>query len=454
MAATMTEKQALFGELNTFLSELGTIKAAATKKKADDPGSIGGTTESPTKSVEDGTQNATEGAQASANNSILSEQTPAPNTTNATDTTAKPGTDINQTQIGTTKSKTGEDPKTEGAAGSLPDDPGTEHPAKADVGPKFSSAKEAMAKYASMSFGDLAKEADRLGNALLTSLSAAAISAPAASPTKTAQAQPASTPAELQQAAEAGYELAKAAGINIQDPQAVKQAVDGLVVDYVEQVLRDADRAADLVGMAIRESHAKKAAAEEAAKKAAGAKKAEDAPPEEKKDPPEESSSESDSSGSDSGTPPMPAGGGGPGGAPGGDMGGGGGPSDDELNELLMALIESGKLPPEVLALLQQGGGAGGPPPDMGGGMPPMGGGGPGGPPPDMGGGMPPMGGPPPDMAGKMAQQRSKMANMVKAAMAYQKAGKFRFEEAKTAERRQLRDRLKHAIVDMCGTRR
>ena len=152
----------------------------------------------------------------------------------------------------------------------------------------------------------------------------------------------------------------------------------------------------------------------------------------------------------DSGDPGM---GGGMGGAPGGGQ-------EDAVNQLLMALMEMGVSPDEIMQALQGGGGGGGDPMGgMGGGDPLAGGGGGdplaggGAPPPDMGGGMPPDmgGGDPTKMARvKQAQQvRRNLMQLVKTAKTYQRQGKFRFSEAKTAAERRLRDELKKCIAEI-----
>jgi hypothetical protein len=110
-----------------------------------------------------------------------------------------------------------------------------------------------------------------------------------------------------------------------------------------------------------------------------------------------------------------------------------------------MALQELGISPEELMQALQGGGDAGGAGAmggaagGMGGAMPP--------PPPggDMGGaGAPPM--PPP---GAM-DQGAKIASAVKA---YKRSGKFRFEEAKSAQQRAMRDQMKDYIRELTGNR-
>ena len=91
-----------------------------------------------------------------------------------------------------------------------------------------------------------------------------------------------------------------------------------------------------------------------------------------------------------------------------------------------MALQELG-INPEELAQMAAGGGAGG--------GPPM-----GGPPPDA------MGGPPVDPAAEGAKLASAVKN-------FKRAGKFRYEEAKTAAQRQARDQIKDYIRELTGTK-
>lgn len=113
----------------------------------------------------------------------------------------------------------------------------------------------------------------------------------------------------------------------------------------------------------------------------------------------------------------------------GGGEGGGGASPDDAAQELLMALQEQGIDPAELLAMIQQGGAGGA-------------------------GGDPGAGGMPPEaakMASAQASVERDLANLIKYAQSYRKAGKFRFSEAKTAQQRNLRDQIKLCVRDIIG---
>jgi hypothetical protein len=254
--------------------------------------------------------------------------------------------DSRQLNIGTQQSAVGEDPSVEDNYKGDKEDPGTDHPA---------NAEEVGDKYASVSTENLVKRAYALMNECLADMANGET-------VKEAGVSAASL------AAQAGYELAAAAGQGDTQYQAEKRA---FVQNFTETMLNDARHDADLVGRYLTSYHNEKVAA---------MKRAEGPSPEELA--------------MAGGPPPGPGGpggdippdimqamaGGGGGGMP-PEMGGSpevppeeageipGGPGGEEaaINELANALIEAGINPEELLAAVQDevsGGGGGGMPPD------------------------------------------------------------------------------------------
>ncbi len=411
-----------FDQIKTWLKAVEGQTKQASAKKAEpneevdvapsakkDPGGHCGATSHPSKSIDDGTQDAPEGSRARENEADVKKDVPA-----SVDET-KPGSggtqEERQMQIGTHKSETGMDPKVEDDYKSKKDDPGTTHPAKATVGEKYSSLNELLAMHK--------KASDEL-------LAAISVNLTPTTPETIKKASTESTKSTgLNDAAQAGYKLA-----------AVAQNQDQLTSEAVlGQIIKEAYEDADRVGpfMIAYLAEREKIATEV---KKAGPDGAPEPPPDAAAamgggGPPPDAGAPPDAGG------PPPEMGGGAGGPP----GAGGGGQEQALQELAMALMELGVSPEELAQIAQAMSGAGGPP---GGGMMPPGA---GGPPPDMGAPPPGAGGPPP---GSPAEMGAKVASAVKD---FQRSGKFRVEAAKTAAQREYRDRMKSYILEIVGNR-
>jgi hypothetical protein len=449
----------LFDQLRGFLAEVQGEKKAAAQKKADtlsEPGSVGGETSHPVKNIDDQLQNAAEGARSSENSSDVKKQIPL-NVDSASE--KGPDQESQQFNIGVTSTETGNDEANEQNYKDKKDDPGTDHPASVDDNEK----------YGSMKFEELKKLSEKKANDILATIAAAGqkvAGASPATPVKTPTTPAKTTPAPqvqkaaVAQAAAAGYQAATAAGVNgdEQEKQAVQAAVEGTI--------RDALAAAVMTGNYLVEFQ-KQAVNKRAADEEDSGSSSSDSDSGSKS----ESKSDSGGGGDEGG-----GGGGGGGGDEGGGLGldpsalgamaggggggdpmaggGGGGGQEEAVNQLLMALMEMGVTPDEIMAALQGSGGGGGGDPlaGAGGGGDPLAGAG-GDPLAGAGGGDPlaGAGGDPTKMARvKQAQQvRRNLIQLVKTAKTYQKQGRFRFSEAKTAAERRLRDELKKCIAEI-----
>ena len=150
-------------------------------------------TSHPSASADDGDQPATTGARASENESDVKQDIPGDNVDSASGDQAEgPGRGENNpiNSIGTKATATGEDSSVETASvKSSPDDPGTAHPAKADMGEKYSAAEALIA-----------------GDEILADISGVAAAAKQAAEAKQAEkekAAEAEAPAEEEKEAEA-----------------------------------------------------------------------------------------------------------------------------------------------------------------------------------------------------------------------------------------------------------
>lgn len=399
----------LFDQLREFLSEVENEKQASVKKQAaanTEPGSQGGDTSHPSKDVDDNTQPATEGKRSQENTSDVKKTIFNGGVDAAGD--SSPSQEDQQFDVGITSASTGEDPASEDDYKSDKEDPGTSHPAKTNDGEK----------YGSMSFGELRKLASSKANDILSDITLNMKQAAGSKPMpdfiqkkideKKGKKAPA---ADCDKMAAAG---AAAASLTAdQQDEFAKQAREA-VAGSIEQTIADGLEKAAMVGSYLQAFY--KAAEGEAA-----------APEEEGEEsaPPEEGGAEG---GAESGMEVDPgmmaqmAG-------EGGGEGGGGASPDDAAQELLMALQEQGIDPAELLAMIQQGGAGGA-------------------------GGDPGAGGMPPEaakMASAQASVERDLANLIKYAQSYRKAGKFRFSEAKTAQQRNLRDQIKLCVRDIIG---
>jgi len=400
----------LFDQLREFLSEVENEKQASVKKRAaanTEPGSQGGDTSHPSKDVDDNTQPATEGKRSQENTSDVKKTIFNGGVDAAGD--SSPSQEDQQFDVGITSASTGEDPASEDDYKSDKEDPGTSHPAKTNDGEK----------YGSMSFGELRKLASNKANDMLSDITLNMKQAAGSKPMpdfiqkkideKKGKKAPA---ADCDKMAAAG---AAAASLTADQQDEFSKQAREAVAGSIEQTIADGLEKAAMVGSYLQAFY--KAAEGEAA-----------APEEEEGEesaPPEEGGAEG---GAESGMEVDPgmmaqmAG-------EGGGEGGGGASPDDAAQELLMALQEQGIDPAELLAMIQQGGAGGA-------------------------GGDPGAGGMPPEaakMASAQASVERDLANLIKYAQSYRKAGKFRFSEAKTAQQRNLRDQIKLCVRDIIG---
>ena len=422
----------LFDQLREFLSEVENEKQASVRKRAEantEPGSQGGATSHPSKSVDDGTQPASEGQRSQENTSDVKKTIFNGGVDSASDDS--PSQEDQQLNVGITSTSTGEDPSNEDNYKSDKEDPGTTHPAKTSEGEKYSS----------LSFGALRGLTEKKANDLLSdiaySIKAAAQTMPPFIQKKMQAKGDASKPMDKEKEEEKSKAKKMAAAgsaaatLTEEEYQLTKLAQDA-VAGSIEATIADGLEKAAMVGSYLAAFY--KAAEGDAA-----------APSDEAGDPAAEEETEGDQGGMDV-DPSMMAQMAGEGeGAP-----EAGASPDDAAHELLMALQEQGINPEELLAMIQQGGGggdAGAPPMDpsmMGGGAPPMD--------PSM---MDPSMMDPSMMGGKQAsakrQVTNDLVNLIKYAQAYRRAGKFSFTEAKTAQQRNLRNQIKLCVRDIVG---
>jgi hypothetical protein len=435
-------------ELRNFLSEVQSNqeKAASAKKKAEantEAGSIGGATSHPVKSVDDQTQDATEGARSSENSSDVKKQIPGGGADGAP--TSPPDQAGQQFSTGVTSTATGEDPSNEDNYKGDKEDPGTSHPAKADDGEKYSS----------LSYSKLKTLTEKKANALVANLTAQLKQAqdnkgkPEAQPAKTA----ASAVVEPKTAAAVGYDQAVKAG------EPANQEPTDFYKLAAEDVIRNALKSAVATGQYLTsfKSAIAKKAEEEASESEDSKSEKSESPKEEASESSSEAPPKSSGGGGDVGGETPPAAAGGPPGMGGAPPAGAGDPSVDEL---LAALAELGITPDQLLAAIEGGAVGGGAPPGgdpAAAGAPPggdpmaaMGGAPPGGDPMAAMGGMPPGGDPMGGMGGEpKIAGKVNLKFMAKSAKDKAKAGKFKMSEAKTAQQRKLRDEIKSCIREI-----
>lgn len=417
----------LFDQLREFLSEVENEKQASVKKRAEantEPGSQGGATSHPSKSVDDGTQPASEGQRSQENTSDVKKTIFNGGVDSASDDS--PSQEDQQLNVGITSTSTGEDPSNEDNYKSDKEDPGTTHPAKTSEGEKYSS----------LSFKALRGLTEKKANDILSDIAYSIKEAAKEMPpfiqkkideAKNKKSKPMGNKEEEEECeskkmAAAGY---AAASLTEEEYNLTKTAQEA-VAGSIEATIADGLEKAAMVGSYLSAFY--KAAEGDVA-----------APSEESM-----GSAEEMQEGGESGMdvdPSMMAQMAGEGeGAP-----EAGASPDDAAHELLMALQEQGINPEELLAMIQQGGGGG----DAG--APPMD-------PSMMGGGAPPMDPSmmnPSMMGGKQAsakrQVTNDLVNLIKYAQAYRRAGKFSFTEAKTAQQRNLRNQIKLCVRDIVG---
>lgn len=402
--------------IRTIDSFLSAVKQA--DAPLSEPGSIGGETSHPVKSVDDRLEKAKEGERSKENEKDVKDDQGAPSVNNAPEAKAASVMDIaarfaksaegavqtpgsasdDSLQIGTNKKPTGEDPSNEtGSAKGGKDDPGSSHPARTD-NDSLDGHKYAFDDNTPLE--KLAGFVAELGDKLCAT--AVVLGAEKGASTQAPQRQPQAKPQTKQAgldprlAEQAGWEMA-----GLINGTMDKDACDAMVQNTIADIIKEASEDADVVGRQIL-----------ASRNPQRSKKAGDEPP------PDDGAGGGGGGDEDAMMAALGAGGGGGGGAPGGDpMGGGGAPGGDPMGggapggdpmggggggggiEELLQILQT--LSPEELAQVQQllgggaeaGGGApmpgaGGPPPGAGapgagpagaGGMPGAGGGAPGG---------------------------------------------------------------------------
>ena len=243
MSQTSSTSQ-LFGQLSEFMEEIQAEKTASHDK---DPGGHDGPSTHPSADVDDSLSDASEGARSAENSSDVKSDVEVDGVDGQPE--AKPGDgEDNQYNIGLSQSATGEEPSVEDDFKGDKDDPGTAHVADTNDGEKFGSLEE---KYASVSFAEAKNHALNLGNEILASFAnGVAMDKQATDETTTtetatmAEAETAATAdvdPETKQAAEAGYNLAAALGME-------KLSSEERVAASIEQTIKDAQLDADLVG--------------------------------------------------------------------------------------------------------------------------------------------------------------------------------------------------------------
>lgn len=396
---TTTNKPGLFDKLRKLASEIN----GQPIKRAAERGATEETSTHPSADGDNNTRPATEGARSAENVSDIKEQE-GPAGVDAT-AAAVPGTQQDKVMpnIGMTQSATGEAPEIEDKYKGEKDDPGTSHPATAEMGEK----------YAKLTFQQKVAQFNRLANEALAEVAVGMVQKRAEEDEEDDDADDkeegsgelkgdqhkldvnnngkiegsdlAALRAGKEAAYAAGYEAAARAGVSQKQAAEHVQAVLG-------STMADAMQTAELVGNYLY-AFAKQAAYEAEGGGAEGE--------------------------GDAGMAGMAAAGGEMPGGPMGDapMGGGGG-EEEALAEFVAALDEMGITPEEFVAAIQAG---------EGGGMP--------------GGDMPP-----PDAA-PASPEAMKMAS---AAKAYKRSGRYQFKAADNGTpRRELRNEFKSVINEL-----
>ena len=233
MSQTSSTSQ-LVGQLSEFMGDIQAEKTAAHEK---DPGGHDGASTHPSADVDDSLTDASEGPRSSENSSDVKSDVETDGVDGHSE--AKPGDgEDNQYNIGLSQSATGEEPSVEDDFKGDKDDPGTAHVADTSDGEKFGSLEE---KYAAASFAEAKNRTLNLGNEILASFANGVdMSKHAAEETVTTGTTTYADP-ETKQAAEAGYALASALGME-------KLSSEERVSASIEQTIKDAQLDADLVG--------------------------------------------------------------------------------------------------------------------------------------------------------------------------------------------------------------
>ena len=418
--------------IDKFIREVGATEKTAAEANAE-PGSVGGATEHPVKNVDDSTEDADEGFRSKENDEDVKEDEGPPSVDNqpiakapslsgssksaaegkseggaAGDPVQSPGSaSEDQIQIGTVKEPTGDDPAVEtSSVKEEKEDSSTDHPARTDNS-SLDGLKYAEADLESMPLEQLSKVASGLNNAILAELAVHDFHKGAEHDEHYGHDDDEEDEDEDKEgadyASQAGYELA-----GLLTGELDKTAVDGIVQNTLEDVIKtasdDADRVSVFLANYADESQKQAYAQEALLKKAQGemplAPPPAEAPPEEALGGGEEDALIQQMLGEEAGPPvgaEVPP-----------EMGG----EEGDVDELAAILEELG-ISPEELEAAMAAEGAGGPeglPPEAGGGLPPEAA---GGLPPEMAGGLPPEAGgglPPEAAAGLEVEAYDKLA--------------------------------------------
>lgn len=393
----------LFDQIDAWLTELHEVKSASAPKGAVKTALEGmGKTTHPSEKVDNYTHDTPEGARYKENTSDVDKAVQGDPVTG--DSPVRADQDKVMPNIGVDQSATGEDSsiETKSVKGDK-DDPGTSHPANAD---------DVGQKYASLSIPALLKVAEDKANNILAHIAQGHFTH---TPGQPAQRAPAVKQADAVAAQVArGYTDAANAG---------DADLEKVAAEFLEGIMRDADLDADLVGSALTEYYQHRHLQKKAEPDGAG--EGEDHKP---GDMPMPGMPPAGPAGmppdAGMGGPGGPGGdpmAGGPGGAPGGDPAAGGDPmaalgaaaqdapphpssgagKEQALQDLVMALHELGLTEEDLAQLSQQG--------------------------------------PAPEEGAKLAS----------AAVRFRRSGKFRFEEAKTAQQRTNRNLVRGYVMEL-----
>jgi len=253
MSSSSVQTAQYFEQLNDFMKEVAAEKTAAANTEA---GGYVGESSHPSTKVDDSTDDASEGARSAENQADVKNDIPGKSPDDISEGDAGPAQDDRQLNMGTQQSATGEDPSVENDFKGDKDDPGTTHPADTEDGEKFGSLERActgadfwQAKTAALNLGNdiLADFANGYGFGevqIQKKAQAPLVEAPQYSqqvaPPAVKQAAVAPAPA-VQQAADAGYQLASVLGME-------KLSEEERSAATIEQTIKDASYDADLVG--------------------------------------------------------------------------------------------------------------------------------------------------------------------------------------------------------------
>lgn len=416
MNRTAQSSKSAITTIDDFITKVGNNTKTAAAPLSE-PGSIGGETSHPVKSVDDRLQKATEGERSKENTKDVKEDQGKPSVENAAEATAKSASAImkvarsfakkaeggavsvpgsaedDQLQIGTKKAPTGEDSSVEtSSAKAGKEDPGSSHPARTD-----NDSLDGHKYAADTPLEKLASDMRDAGNTLCAQLAWLTNNTAPATATKAAAAQtdnrPAAPPAGVTQVNRLDPDMAKQAGWELAgliNGTHDKAAVDAMVQNSLYGVIKQASEDADLFIEFATDYFAKQAEGEPGGEAPPPGGEGGGAPPGAGGGGPDEEAAMMGALGGGEGGGAPPA----PGGGMGGDPAGGG--ADPQAMMLAQVLEHLGVSEEELAQAMAevQGGGAGGGmggDPAAGGGAPPPGGG-MGGDPAAAGGGGPPPG--------------------------------------------------------------